>query len=296
MDENRLVAGIELGGTKAIALVARGRDVLASARLPTESPATTLAALGDQIDAWQTEHGRVAAIGIASFGPVGLDRTRPDYGWITSTPKPGWQQVDLVGHFAERFGVPIGFDTDVAGAAIAEHRWGAGQGDRLLVYMTIGTGVGGGVLVDGKPIHGLIHPELGHIRVRRAPGDRFAGVCPFHGDCLEGLVSGPAIAARTGMPGDRVGDDDQVWDEVVAEMAEAIAVLMLTLSPQRILIGGGVFQKRERLFDRLRARTADLLGGYLAGIGAAELADIVGPPGLGAMAGPLGAVALAYRA
>jgi fructokinase len=270
--------------------------VLASARFPTEAPGTTLAALGEQLDAWQDEHGRVEAIGIASFGPVGLDRTRPDYGRITSTPKPGWQQVDLVGHFAARFTVPIGFDTDVAGAAIAEHRWGAGQGDRVLVYLTVGTGVGGGVLVDGKPVHGLIHPELGHIRVRRAPGDAFAGVCPFHGDCLEGLVSGPAIAARAGIPGERIGDDDPVWDKIVGEMAEAIAALMLTLSPQRILIGGGVFQKREGLFDRLRVRTTDLLGGYLAGIGAGELADIVVPPGLGDMAGPLGAVALAYRA
>lgn len=295
-NEDRLVAGIELGGTKAIALIARGRDVLAMARFPTEAPATTLAAIGDQFDAWCGEHGGVEAIGIASFGPIGLDRMRPDYGRITSTPKPGWQQVDLVGHFAERFGVPIAFDTDVSGAAMAEHRWGAGQGDRVLVYLTVGTGVGGGVLVDGKPVHGLIHPELGHVRVRRAPGDDFAGVCPFHGDCLEGLVSGPAIGARTGMPGERVGDDDPVWDRVVGEMAEALSVLMLTLSPQHILIGGGVFHKREALFDRLRAGTSRCLGGYLAGIGAAELADVIIPPGLGDMAGPLGAVALAYRA
>lgn len=296
IDEDGLVAGIELGGTKAIALVARGREVLAMERIPTTTPDATLAAIEDRLSAWQAEHGRVAAIGIASFGPVGLDRARPDYGHITSTPKPGWRQVDLVGRFAARFGVPIGFDTDVAGAALAEHRWGAGQGDGVLVYLTVGTGVGGGVLVDGEPVHGLIHPELGHLRVRRAQGDAFAGICPFHGDCLEGLVSGPAIAARAGRPGDRVGDGDPLWDEVAGEMAEAVAALMLTLSPQRILIGGGVFQARGWLFDRLRARAAELLGGYLAGIGAAELADIVVPPGLGAMAGPLGAVALAYRA
>lgn len=295
-DEDRLVAGIELGGTKAIVLVARGREVLAIARFPTEAPAATLAALGDQLDAWQAEHGRVEAIGIASFGPIGLDRTRPDYGRITSTPKPGWQQVDLVGHFADRFAVPIAFDTDVAGAAMAEYRWGAGQGDRVIVYLTVGTGLGGGVLVDGQPVHGLIHPELGHIRVRRAPGDDFAGVCPFHGDCLEGLASGPAIGARTGLRGEDIGNDDPVWDRVAGEMAEAMATLMLTLSPQRILIGGGVFSTRAALFDRLRVRTADLLGGYLAGVGAAELAEIIVPPGLGDMAGPLGAVALAYRA
>lgn len=293
--ENRLVAGIELGGTKAIVLIARGRDVLASARFPTETPDRTLAAVGDRLEGWRAEHGPVEAIGIASFGPLGLDPDRPDYGRITTTPKPGWQQVDLVGHFAARFGVPIGFDTDVAGAALAEHRWGAGRGDRVLVYLTVGTGVGGGVLIDGRPVHGLIHPEPGHLRVRRDEGDAFAGVCPIHGDCLEGLISGPAIAARTGMPGDRIGDDDPVWGSVAAEMAEALAMLMLTLSPQRILIGGGVFHKRERLFASLRVRVARLLGGYLAGIGEAELADIVVPPGLGDMAGPLGAVALAYR-
>lgn len=296
VDEDRLVAGIELGGTKAIVLIARGRDVIAQARFPTEAPDVTLAAIGDQLDAWQTRHGKVEAIGIASFGPVGLDRTRADYGRITSTPKPGWQQVDLVGHFADRFGVPISFDTDVAGAAIAEHRWGAAQGDRVIVYLTVGTGIGGGVLVDGKPVHGLIHPELGHVRVRRAAGDDFAGICPFHGDCLEGLASGPAIGARTGMPGDRIAADDPVWDKVAGEMAEAVTGFMLTLSPQRILIGGGVFQQRAGLFPALRARTADLLGGYLADVGAAELAEIIVPPGLGDIAGPLGAVALAYRA
>jgi len=296
LDEDRLVAGIELGGTKAIALVARGRDVLASARFPTEGPDGTLDAIARQLEAWQADHGRFEALGIASFGPLGLDRIAPDYGRITSTPKPGWQQVDLVGYFTQRFGVPVGFDTDVAGAAIAEHRWGAGQGDRVLVYLTIGTGVGGGVLIDGQPVHGLVHPELGHIRVRRAAGDDFAGACPFHGDCLEGLISGPAIAARAGMPGERIGDGDPLWDRVAGEMAEAIAILMLTLSPQRILIGGGVVQTRAGMFAALRRRTADLLSGYIAGIGEAELAGIIIPPGLGDKAGPLGAVALAYRA
>lgn len=295
-DDDRLVAGIELGGTKAVALVARGREILAIERFPTGGPAQTLVAIGDRIDVWRREYGAPEALGIASFGPIGLDRERTDYGHITSTPKPGWQGVDLVGHFAARFGWPIGFDTDVAGAALAEYRWGAAQGCAVAIYMTIGTGIGGGVIVDGRPLHGLIHPELGHVRVRRAPGDDFSGLCPFHGDCLEGLASGPAIAARAGMDGAAVGDDHILWEHVTGELGEAMAMLILTMSPQRILIGGGVFQHRQALLSKVHARTAALLNGYVAGVGAPQLAEIILPPGLGEMAGPLGAVALALDA
>ena len=140
-------------------------------------------------------------IGIGSFGPVGLDRRRADFGHVTTTPKRGWHDVDVRGHFAERFDVPIGFDNDVSGAALAESRWGAAQGCAVTVYLTIGTGIGGGVVVDGRPVHGLVHPEHGHLRVRRRADDDFAGVCPYHGDCIEGLASGPAIAARAGAAG-----------------------------------------------------------------------------------------------
>lgn len=295
IEDDRLVAGIELGGTKAIALIARGREILASARFPTGAPERTLAAIGDQLQAWQADHGRPEALGIASFGPLGLDRSRADYGHVTSTPKPGWRDTDLVGHFAARFGVPIGFDTDVAGAALAEYRWGAAQGCDVAVYITIGTGIGGGVIVNGEPVHGLVHPELGHLRVRRAAGDDFAGACPYHGDCLEGLASGPAIGARAGMDGATIPDDHPVWDRVTAELAEGMAMLMLSLSPRRILIGGGVFQQRASLLAMVHRRTAALLNGYVAGVGEAELAGIIVPPGLGDRAGPLGAVALAYR-
>lgn len=295
-NDDRLVAGIELGGTKGIALIARGRDVIATARVPTAQPDVTLDALAERIEDWQRLHGPVTALGIASFGPLGLDRSHADYGRITSTPKPGWNDVDLVGRFARRFAVPIGFDTDVAGAALAEHRWGAARGCDVAVYLTVGTGIGGGVIVDGRPVHGLIHPELGHLRVRRMPGDDFTGACRFHGDCLEGLAAGPAIAARTGLAGPDIGDDHPVWDNVAAELAEAMAQLMLTLSPRRILIGGGVFHNRSFLLDRIHARTAERLGGYLAGVGCAELAAIITAPELGDMAGPLGAIALACRA
>jgi fructokinase len=295
-NDDRLMAGIELGGTKSIALFARGREIIAEARFPTETPAKTLAALGDRLETWENDYGKPAALGIASFGPVQLDRTRADYGHITSTPKRDWAGTDLVGHFVRRLRLPTGFDTDVSGAALAEHRWGAVQGASVAIYITIGTGVGAGVLVEGRPVHGLVHPEFGHIRVRRMTDDRFAGVCPYHGDCLEGLVSGPAVARRAGRPGDELGDDDPVWTAVVTELAEAMAILMMTLSPQRILIGGGVLQHRAPLLAALRQRTAELLNGYLADVDAEKLAAIIVPPALGDRAGPLGAIALAYAA
>ena len=295
MADDRLVAGVELGGTKAIVLFARGREIVAEARFPTGTPEVTLESLTNQIDSWMDEHGRPEGLGIASFGPVGLDRARADYGHVTSTPKAGWEGADVVGRF-KRFGVPIVFDTDVNGAVLAEYRWGAAQNASVAVYITIGTGLGAGVLINGVPVHGLIHPEFGHVRVRRSADDAFAGVCPYHGDCLEGLVAGPAIAARAGRPGAELSDDDPLWQIILAELAEAMAMLMVTLSPQRILIGGGVFQHRATLFAGLHARTASLLNGYLAGIGEEELACIITPPGLGDRAGPLGAVALAYSA
>jgi fructokinase len=286
-------AGVELGGTKCVALTARGREIVAVTRLPTREPQATLAALADWIEEQVRGQGMPEAIGIASFGPLGLDPARPGYGRITSTPKPGWADVDVAGYFADRFALPVAFDTDVAGAALAEYRWGAARGCDVTVYLTVGTGIGAGILVDGKPLHGLIHPEFGHIRVRRQTLDDFRGVCPFHGDCLEGLVSGPAIAARAGRPGMDVDDDDPLWGWIMAEMAEALAMLMVSLSPMRILIGGGVFQQRPKLFHAIRRRTAALLNGYLAGIGERELATIIVPPGLGEWAGPLGAIALA---
>jgi len=291
-----LVAGVELGGTKCVALIARGNRILDRLRVPTADPQTTLAALSDAIAGWTGQHGAPAAIGVASFGPVQLDPTRPAYGTITSTPKPGWAGTDVRGHFACHFAVPIGFDTDVAGGALAEQRWGAGQGARALVYLTIGTGIGGGVLIDGRPVHGLVHPEIGHLRVRRAPGDHFVGLCPYHGDCLEGLVSGPAIAARAGQPAGEVPPDDPLWWQVADELAELMALLILTLSPDRILIGGGVGLGRAFLLPSIRARTAALLNGYIARITPSALERIIGPPALGDDAGPLGATALALDA
>jgi fructokinase len=291
-----LVAGVELGGTKCLALIARGNQILQRLRVPTTQPAETLAALSDAIAGWQREPGAIAAIGVASFGPVELDPARAGYGTILATPKPGWAGADVRGHFAGRFAVPTAFDTDVAGAALAERRWGAGVGADVLVYLTIGTGIGGGVVVGGRAVHGLLHPEIGHVRVRRAAGDGFAGLCPFHGDCLEGLAAGPAIAARAGQAGDTLPADHPVWGLVADELAELMTLLLLTLSPERILFGGGVGTSSALPLARIRARTASLLNGYLARVDPAELERVIRVAGLGDDAGPLGAVALALDA
>lgn len=294
-DKGPLLAGIELGGTKAIALIARGREIVAQARVATGDPDRTLDALGEQLACWIEQYAPFAAIGIGSFGPISLDPRRPDYGRITSTPKAGWQGVDVAGYFASRFAVPVAFDTDVVAAACAEQMWGAAQDCEILVYLTVGTGIGAGILVAGEPVHGLLHPEFGHIRVRRSARDDFPGICPFHGDCLEGLASGPAIAARAGRTGDAIPDEEPLFGPVTDALAEAMAVLILTVSPQRILIGGGVLQHRPALFSEIRRKTATLLAGYLDPVNEQTLEEIIIPPGLGDLAGPLGTIALANR-
>ncbi|MDF0487975.1 ROK family protein [Sphingomonas sp. H39-1-10] len=294
MGESALVAAIELGGTKCIAAIARGRDILNRERWPTRTPAETLPAILDWI-AEASAGEPLAAVGVAGFGPLVVDPTHADYGKIGSTPKPHWSGFDLRGAVVARFAVPIGFDTDVAGAALAEGRWGAARGCGTHIYVTIGTGVGAGIAVAGKPLHGAAHPEVGHIRVRRDPTDAFAGACPFHGDCLEGLVSGPAIAARAGMPAEQLASNDPLWDRIADEIAELVMTLMLTVPPQRIVIGGGVGSS-GRLLPRIRATATARLAGYGPGSDAAAIERLVVSPGLGADAGPLGAVALALAA
>lgn len=291
-DDGTLVAGVELGGTKAIVVLARGATIVDRLRVPTSDPDTTLAAVTERIAAWIAAGDRPETIGIGSFGPVGLDPGRGDYGHITTTPKPGWSGTDVVGRFG-RFGVPVGFEHDVAAAALAEARWGAAQGCTDHAYITIGTGIGVGIVSGGRTVHGLVHPEAGHLRVRRRSGDSFAGVCPYHGDCIEGLASGPAIAARAGAPADALPSDHPVWRDVVAELGELVAALALTVSPQRIVIGGGVGAGRVDLLDGIRRAVTGILAGYVVGLGESGVAALVRPAALGADAGPLGTVAVA---
>jgi fructokinase len=288
-----LIAGIELGGTKCIALLGTGPgDVRAQQVIPTTDPATTLAAIEAVLDSWSFD-----AIGVASFGPLQLDTGAPDYGAITATTKPGWSGTDLVRRLGARYGKPIGFQTDVNGAALAEGRWGAAQGMATHAYLTIGTGVGVGLVAGGRPVQGVAHGEAGHMRVPRAAGDTYTGWCRFHGDCVEGLISGPALAERFGCPGKELPHDGPEWDLFVHDLVGLLHNLVTVAAPERIAIGGGVIAARGHLFPRLRLRLAESLGGYgsLAGY-AAELDERLGPPGLGPMAGPLGALAVGLGA
>ncbi|MFN3607762.1 MAG: ROK family protein [Hyphomonas sp.] len=295
MTENLRVAGIELGGTKSIALLAEGKNILHQVTVPTTTPDETLSRLRTQLQLWHTEQP-FSALGIASFGPIQLNKDAPDFGTILKTPKPNWTDAPVAIYLASSFTSPWAIDTDVNGAALAEHRWGAGIGCDSLCYITIGTGLGGGVVVNGKAVHGLLHPEIGHIRVRRSAGDTFPGACPFHGDCIEGLVSGPALAARFGRPTSEVPHTHPAWQSVADDIAELACTILLTTSAQRILFGGGVSSSRLFLLPMVRQRVFDRLGGYLPLPDVDTIAGIIAPPALGDLAGPLGAVAVAHLA
>ncbi len=285
---------IEGGGTKFVCAVGTGPDDLAATiTYPTSSPDETLG----RAVAFFDEHGPLDAIGIATFGPLDLDPASAEYGRVRRTPKPGWSGADVVGAFSAAFGVPIGFDTDVNGAALGEGRWGAGRGLGTFIYITVGTGIGGGGLVDGEPMHGLIHPEMGHLRLPRHPGDPFAGRCPFHGDCLEGVASGPAIEERWGVRAEELGSNTERAVEFEAfSLGYAMANLVLALSPERIIIGGGVMNL-PGLLTETRLRMLEALGGYVdapALDGGAETFLVA--PALGTRSGIAGGFVLAERA
>jgi fructokinase len=278
-----LLGAIEAGGTKFLcALAAEQGDIVAEKRIETSAPQETI----EQVAAFFRMSGvPLLAIGIGSFGPVQLDRSASNYGSITSTPKREWSDFDMVGAVRRHFEVPIGFDTDVNAAALAEHRWGAAQGLQTFLYVTVGTGIGGGAMVEGALLHGRSHPEMGHIRI---PHDHaFPGVCPYHGDCLEGLASGVAMEARWNTPAPDLPDDHPAWAIETDYLALACANWIATLSPERIILGGGVM--RPHLFPMLRERVTRLLGDYMK---APELV----PSPLDGRAGVLGAVILAQAA
>ena len=284
-----LVGSVELGGTKvAVAVGRHPGSLVASTTIPTTTPADTLGA----VEAFLRCHGDLAAIGVAAFGPVGLVRERTDWGFVTDTTKPGWSGTDIAGRLATAFAVPVPFDTDVNGAALGEYRFGALQGCASALYLTVGTGIGGGFVVDGRPLHGLIHPEMGHVRIKRAADDGFAGICPFHRDCLEGLASGPAILARLGATLSEVAGDHPGRERVIDDLGQALAGFVLTLSPTRIVIGGGV-AKAPGFHAQIGERMRHWLGGYVRA-DALLRDDYLVAPALGDLAGIAGGIALAH--
>ena len=292
-----LFGGIEAGGTKfvcAVASVARPCEVLAEERFPTTTPVDTIKRAVDFFEPYAADlHG----LGIASFGPVDLDRSSPTYGFVTTTPKPNWSYADLVGPVAEAYAVPIAFDTDVNGAALGEHRWGAARGLDTFCYFTIGTGIGGGAMVNGAMVHGLLHPEMGHLIVPHdLVTDPFKGCCPFHGDCFEGMASGPAMERRWGARAESLPPDHPAWDLEATYIAEAFRSVVCILSPQRIILGGGVMSQ-PHVLPLVRSKLLGTLNGYIQ---AKSLLDDVESyivaPSLGNQSGVLGAIALGMRA
>lgn len=291
---SQLLGGIEAGGTKFVCAVGTGpENIKAETRFPTTTPGETI---GRAIEFFkkQQQEQPLAAVGIASFGPVDPNPNSPTFGYITTTPKLGWAHTNFAGMVSQSLGVPVGFDTDVNVAALGEYRWGAAQGLDTFIYLTIGTGLGGGGLVNGRLMHGLIHPEMGHIRLPHDwQKDPYAGACPYHGDCLEGLAAGPALAGRWGQPGETLPDDHPAWELEARYLALALVNFICTLSPQRIIMGGGVMDKIQ-LFPMIRSQVQELLNGYVqAGDILKNIDQYIVPPGLGNRSGVLGAMALA---
>ncbi|GAA1023914.1 fructokinase [Acrocarpospora pleiomorpha] len=287
-----IYGAIEAGGTKWVCAVAddAGR-LLATEVIPTTTPAQTI----PEAVRFFLRHDTLTAIGVASFGPVDLDPASPTYGHITATPKPGWANTDVVTPLRTALKVPVGFDTDVNGAALGEARHGAGRGLHTVAYVTVGTGIGMGAIVHGRPLHGLAHPEFGHIRVPHDTGrDPFAGSCPFHGDCLEGLASGEAMRRRWGQPAEQV-EDAAAWQLEAEYLALAVINLTYTLSPQRVIVGGGV-AKHPSLIEQVRARVLDLAADYPVPTDQAAMDAYLVSPGLGDLSGVTGAVELAHDA
>ena len=288
--------GIEAGGTKFVCAIANGPDdILDEDRFPTTDPEETLAKSISFFQRSIEKHKiKLLSLGIGCFGPVDLNQKNETYGYITTTPKPGWRNVNVLQPISQALGIPIAFDTDVNAAAIGERKWGAALGVDNFLYFTIGTGVGGGAIINGKPLHGLIHPEMGHIILTRHHLDNsFNGKCPFHKNCFEGLASGPTIKARWGTSAELLEDQHLAWEIEADYIAQAMSNFICSFSPQMIILGGGVMQKKH-LFPLVRTKTQSFLNGYVESEMVQDRMDeYIIPPGLGNKAGILGAIAMA---
>jgi fructokinase len=286
------IGAIEAGGTKFVCGIGNEEGVLEERiHFPTEHPEKTL---GRVIDFFRDK--QVEAIGIGTFGPINLDRSSPQYGFVTTTPKAGWAQYPFLSAIRDVYPVPFGWDTDVNAAAFGEAVWGAAKGLDSCMYMTVGTGIGIGVYAEGKLVHGLVHPEGGHLLTRRHPQDDFAGGCPYHGDCLEGMASGPAIETRWNAKGSELPPDHPAWEMEAFYIAQAVSAAVLMISPKKVILGGGVMHQTQ-LFPMIRDQVKRNLNGYVAAAAIMNhVHDYIVPPGLGDNAGLSGALALGVQA
>ncbi len=289
-----LFGAVEAGGTKFVCAVGSDpKTIVAMERFSTTDPDATIQSVIEFFKRQRENHGQLQAIGIGSFGPVDPDPDSASYGHITATPKPGWSHTDLAGPVAKALDVPVAFDTDVNAAAMGEWQWGAARDLQCFIYLTVGTGIGGGGVINGQLMHGLIHPEMGHVRIPHdTKRDPYPGHCPFHGDCLEGLASGPALADRWGEPAVDLPESHPAWELEAEYLALALVNYICTLSPQRIVIGGGVMHQRS-LYARIRVKVQHALNGYVDSPAIRQNIDtFIVPPGLGDRAGVLGALAM----
>lgn len=289
-----LFGGIEAGGTKFVCAVGSDPDDIRNiVRFPTTTPADSLGKAVKYFIEIQKKV-KLKAVGVASFGPIDLHPESETYGFISTTPKPGWAHVDVAGFFERELGIPVGFDTDVNGAILGEHRWGAAHGLQNAIYLTIGTGIGGGVIVNGSLVHGLVHPEMGHVILHPRDDDPLPdGCCPFHGHCLEGMAAGPAIEKKWGIKAEQLSPDHPAWDLEAHYLAAGLHSFICTLSPQRIILGGGVMEQLQ-LFPLIWQKTLESLNNYVQHPQLSNSIDeYIVSPGLGKQAGILGAIALA---
>jgi fructokinase len=296
MTREKLYGGLEAGGTKFVCCVASGPgNIVEEVRFATTTPEETLKKTSQFFEPF-VQDGRIKSIGVGSFGPIDLDPASPTYGFITATPKPGWSHTDIRGILEQALKAHIVIESDVNAAAVGEANWGASRGLDPSLYLTIGTGIGGGYIKDGRPLLGLVNPEMGHLRIpHNRERDPFEGNCPFHGDCFEGLANGPAIEKRLGIKGALIPETDPYWNIEADYIASALVNYILTLVPKKIILGGGVMQ-REFLFPRIRHRVRNLLNGYVACKPILEEIDqYIVPPGLGNQSGSMGAIALAMQ-
>lgn len=286
-----LFGALEAGGTKMVCALGNEKgEILEQCSFPTLTPEETLPAL---LAYFRTK--KAEALGIGCFGPIDLNRGSKTYGYITSTPKLAWRNTDMVGYFERGLGIPVGFDTDVNGSLLGEVTWGCAQGLSDVVYLTVGTGIGGGIYSNGKLLHGMLHPEAGHMRMVPHPADSYQGKCPYHGTCLEGMAAGPAIEARWGMKGKELADRADVWELESYYLAQAISNFIMVLSPQKIILGGGVMHQSQ-LFPLVRQKTAELVNGYIQTPELEDMDNYIVPASLNDDQGIMGAVKLAMDA